>query len=290
MLIGAHVGVAGGYDTAVAYAASVGCECLQIFAKSPRQWAARPLRAEVAGAFRDAIRVHAMGPVRVHTAYLINLGSDDDILWEKSWTALADEMARAAALGADAVVTHLGTVHRSHPARTPQRIASAIDLALAHAPADGPRLLLENTAAAGSTFGDGPGELGAVLEMLDLSAGRVGVCLDTCHAHAAGYDMSRGDVWRSLIEEFEQCCAMPIEAIHANDCAFPAGEHRDRHAWIGDGTIGYAGFAAMFDQPALTGIPVIIEMPGDVPVKDAENITRLKRLRDACAELASPGA
>jgi deoxyribonuclease-4 len=290
MLIGAHVGVAGGYGKAVAYAASVGCECLQVFAKSPRRWDARPLRTEVTESFRGAIRDHRMGPVLVHTAYLINLGSDDDVLWERSWIALADELARAAALGASAVVTHLGTAYRADPTRTPERIASALDLALAGVAPDGPRLLLENTAGAGTTYGDGPEELGEVLRLLGAAAGRVGVCLDTCHAHAAGYDLAHERVWQSLVASFERCCSMPIEAIHANDCAFPAGKHRDRHAWVGDGTIGYEGFSAMFRQPALAGVPVITEMPGEVPVKDVENIIRLKRLRDACAEPASSGA
>ena len=279
MPIGAHVGVSGGYAAAVEYAESVGCECLQVFAKSPRQWNARPLSADVARAFRERRAAVRLGPVLVHTAYLINLGSDDDVLWERSWRALADELSRAELLGAEYVVTHVGTTFKRAPDSTASRIAEGVDLAWAMAPERATRLLLENTAAAGTTFGDGPHELGAILHALQGAGPHVGVCLDTCHAHAAGWDLSLAETWRRLIAEFEQCCGMPIEAVHANDCAFSAGEHKDRHAWIGDGTIGYDGFGAMFAEPAIAGLPIVLEMPGDVPVKDEENIRRLKRLR-----------
>jgi deoxyribonuclease-4 len=285
MTIGAHVGVANGYANAVDYAASVGCECMQVFAKSPRQWDARPIDGRTAQEFAARLRDIGMGPVLVHTAYLINLGSADDVLWERSWRALGDELARAEALGAAAVVTHTGTEYRVDPSRTASRIAEGVDRAWGLSPARSVRLLLENTAAAGTTFGDGPEELGAVLSLLGHSRDHVGVCLDTCHAHAAGFDLARQETWDELITAFEDCCGMPIEAVHANDCAYAAGLHKDRHAWIGDGTIGYAGFANLFAHPRLHGIPIVIEMPGEVPVKDAENIERLKRLRAASEAL-----
>jgi deoxyribonuclease-4 len=281
MPIGAHVGVAGGYAAAVDYAAEVGCECLQVFAKSPRRWEARPFDERVADAFRERVEATGMQGVLVHTAYLINLGTADATLWERSWRALADELTRASLLGATAVVTHLGTLNAEVPERTAARIADAIDRAWDLAGSDHLRLLLENTAGAGTTFGSGPAELGAVLHQLGDAARHTGVCLDTCHAHAAGWDLSRPSTWEGLRAEFQACCGMPIEAVHANDCLFPPGEHKDRHAWIGDGTIGEAGFAAMFADARLRDLPVVVEMPGEVPVKDAENVSRLKRLRDA---------
>jgi len=283
MRFGAHVSVAGGLAAAVDYAVSVGCECMQVFAKSPRQWNARALDAEAVAAFRDRCSASAMGPVFTHTAYLINLGSDDDGLWERSWRALADELSRGEALGAAGVVTHVGTRYKSAPERTAGRIARGVDLAWTASGAVETRLLLENTAAAGTTFGDGPDELGAVLERLDAAHGHTGVCLDTCHAHAAGWDLAQPHTWDELLGAFEVCCGMPIELIHANDCAFGPGEHKDRHAWIGDGTIGVDGFRRMVSEARLSGVPVITEMPGEAPVKDAENINRLKRLRDGVA-------
>lgn len=287
MLIGAHVHVAGGYPGAVDYARSVGGECMQIFAKSPRQWQCRATDPGVARLFRARLAEVGMGPVLVHTSYLINLGSCDDALWERSWRALSDELDRAELLGATFVVTHVGTAYKGSPEKTAHRIAEGVDRAWADSAGRNVRLLLENTAAAGTTFGDGPEELGEVLDLLQHADGHVGVCLDTCHAHAAGWDMAKPEVWTALIDRFEQCCGMPIEALHANDCVFGPGMHKDRHAWIGDGTIGYEGFAAMFDEPRLAGLPVVIEMPGEVPVKDEENISRLKRLRAASSVHAS---
>lgn len=281
MLIGAHVGMSNGYVTAVDYAVSVGCECMQVFAKSPRQWRARPMDAVAASAFRDRCRQVGMGSVLVHTSYLINLGSADDGLWERSYTALGEELVRAAMLGAAFVVTHVGTARQDDPARTPERIALGVERAWTLAGVRGPRLLLENTAGAGTTFGSGPEELGAILRQLETAAAHTGVCLDTCHAHAAGWDLSQPETWTELVKAFDRCCAMPIEAIHANDCLFGPGSRRDRHAWIGDGTIGYDGFSAMCAEARFAGVPVVTEMPGETPMKDAENITRLKRLRDA---------
>jgi len=287
MLIGAHVSMAKGYPAAVDYAVSVGCDCMQVFAKSPRQWHARPMDPLAAAEFRERCAQTGMGPVLVHTSYLINLGSADDGLWERSYVALADELVRAEMLGAAFLVTHVGTTFTGDPARTPERIAQGVDRAWALAGVRAPRLLLENTAGAGTTFGNGPEELGAILHLLDAAAGHTGVCLDTCHAHAAGWDLSRPETWTELVCAFDACCTTPIEAIHANDCLFGPGTRRDRHAWIGEGTIGNDGFRAMCAQERFARLPVVTEMPGDVPVKDAENISRLKRLRDASGGSAS---
>lgn len=286
MPIGAHVHVAGGYPGAVEYARSVGAECMQIFAKSPRQWRASPIDPGMARLFKARVADVEMGPVLVHTSYLINLGSADDELWERSWRALADELQRGEALGASFVVTHVGTAYRGSPERTAHRIAEGVDRAWREAAPDTVRLLLENTAAAGTTFGDGPEELGEVAALLGHAGDRVGVCLDTCHAHAAGWDLSTAGGWADLMARFAGSCGVRIEAIHANDSLHAAGSHKDRHAWIGDGTIGYAGFAAMLAEPSLARLPIVIEMPGEPPGKDSENINRLKALRDASLERA----
>lgn len=285
MPIGAHVHVAGGYPRAVEYARSVGAECMQIFAKSPRQWQGPALDPGMARLFASRVRDLGVMPVLVHTSYLINLGSADDALWERSWRALADELGRAESLSADFVVTHVGTAYRGSPEKTAKRIAEGLDSAWDQAQPSRVRLLLENTAAAGTTFGDGPEELGEVAALLQ-SAERVGVCLDTCHAHAAGWDLSEAATWSRLLDAFSDSSILRVEAVHANDCAFPPGAHKDRHAWIGDGTIGYEGFAALFAEPRLADLPIVIEMPGDPPGKDEENVSRLKRLRDASSERA----
>ncbi|MHB8707134.1 MAG: deoxyribonuclease IV [Coriobacteriia bacterium] len=288
MLIGAHVGVASGYPEALEYAMSTGCEAVQVFAKSPRQWQAPAPSEAVAALFRSARARLGIGFVCTHTAYLINLGSDDRLLWERSWRALADELRRAAILGADATVTHVGTNRSGDLDHGADRIAAGLALALADAPVP-VTLLLENTAGAGSSFGNGPEEIGAVIERLDRhQADRVAVCIDTCHAHAAGFDLSGSDGWDRLLSGFERFCGVDrVRVVHANDCAYPAGTHHDRHACIGDGTIGYQGFGRLFDDRRLTGAHVIIEMPGEIPEKDAENIRRLKALRASCG---APGS
>lgn len=283
MLIGAHVGIAHGYTEALRYALEVGAECAQVFAKSPRQWHARALDPAVATAFRDARAAVGFGPLVTHTAYLINLASIDPALAMRSVDALADELERAALLGADAVITHIGTTGGTGVDDAAARVAASIESAFARVGGT-TRLLLENTAGAGTTFGNGPDEIGAVLAALRPDTReRVAVCLDTCHAHAAGFDMSSEHGWVELLDAFDRCCGPgSIRAVHANDCMFPCGSRKDRHAWIGDGTIGVRGFSAMVCQERLRDVPAMTEMPGQVPEKDVENITRLKRLRDEC--------
>ena len=284
MLVGAHIPVAGGYERAAAYAVEVGAEAIQIFAKSPRQWNGPTPDPERASAFVKARERLGIGPVVTHTAYLINLGSRDDEMWERSIAAYADEIARAALLRADAVITHIGT--RFDPddvTASAARVASACCRALdaSRVDPDALDLLLENTAGAGSTFGGGIDELGAVLAGLDdAGVARAGLCLDTCHAWATGIDVGTAEGWRDLLDEIETRSGPGrVRAVHANDCMFGRGEHKDRHAWIGEGSIGEPGFAAMLAEPRLHAVPALLEMPGEMPVKDAENIARLKRLR-----------
>lgn len=288
MLIGAHVGVAGGYPEALDYAVSVGCECVQVFGKSPRQWRAAPIDPDVAARFRERRGELGIGWAVTHSAYLINLGSEDDALWERSWAALADELIRAAALGADGVVTHVGTNRSGDLGTGAARVADGARHALQAA--DVPvTLLLENTAGAGSSFGNGPEELGAVLALLDGQwRERLGVCLDTCHAHAAGWNLSSPPGLDAFVSGMESCCGQGrILTVHANDCLGEAGSFRDRHAWIGEGTIGSDGFRALFEHPGLAQAAVIVEMPGEIPEKDEVNVRRLKELREASSGLAS---
>jgi deoxyribonuclease-4 len=287
MLVGAHIRIAWGYDKTADYAARVGCEAVQIFAKSPQQWRSKRIDPEAAARFAERRAELELGPLFTHAAYLINLGSRDHTLWAKSVDGLADEIARAAILRADGVIVHIGTrFDEASDDASARRVAEGVALAtqLSAVRGDVPRVILENTAGAGNTFGGSFEELAAVLNRLDdIGVTDGGLCLDTCHAWASGIDVGSSAGWTHLIDTIEGCCGRGrIFALHANDCKGGRGEHKDRHEWIGDGTIGYVGFAAMLCEPRLRHVPAILEMPGEIPVKDEVNITRLKGLRDSC--------
>lgn len=286
MRFGAHVSVSGGFDKALDYAESVGCECVQIFAKSPRQWRGPAPSPEVAEEFVRERARRGFGPIFTHTAYLINLSTSKDDLYEKSVAALADELVRGSLLGAAGVVTHIGNVPDGDRGAAARRVGSAIVRAfeLAGGAACSTRLLLENTAGAGSTFGSTFEEVCEGVAAAGLPSDRLGMCLDTCHAFAYGYRLDTPEGWRDAVDQIDRTIGVErLGLIHANDCKFEAGSNRDRHEWIGDGFIGMDGFAAMVCVPELAEVPVVTEMPGEVPEKDAVNIARLVALREECA-------
>lgn len=287
MLIGAHISTAHGLPAALAYARDTGCECVQLFAKSPRRWEGPPPDIEASARFADACPDYGIQAVFTHTAYLINLAAVDPDARSRSISALADELTRARHLRADGAITHLGTDPLGDRAEAASRIATAIAEAFERADLEiaghAPRLLLENTAGAGATYGRDVADLAAVFSATppELQA-HLGVCIDTCHAHAAGIDVVTREGWRSLVDAVESGCGRgAIRAVHANDSMFPFASRRDRHAWIGEGTIGYPGFSAMLGAPLPPDVCALTEMPGDVPIKDSENVSRLKRLRSA---------
>lgn len=286
MRIGAHVHTSEGLRATARYADETGCECVQVFAKSPQTWAGPArLQADVDD-FRQRLGELGIAPVFTHAAYLINLGSADDALWERSTTALADETVRAGRLGAEGVVVHMGTAFGVGPEADALRVADAVARAWARAAADGPApaVLLENAAGAGRSYGRDPEQMCDALDACRAAGANVGLCLDTCHGFAAGWDLRSPDGWGELCDLLEARGALSaVSLIHANDCLGGLGEHRDRHTWIGDGQIGEGGFAAMFGEARLAHASVIVEMPGEMPEKDAVNVARLKRLRDAAA-------
>lgn len=286
MRIGAHISVSGGYDKALDYALSVGCECVQVFAKSPRQWRAAPLAEEAAANARRALAAHGDLPLFTHTAYLINLATADAEMREKSVAALADELVRGGMLGAAGVVSHVGAAPDEDRSAVAARVASAIVEAYERAGSarGSARLLLENTAGAGSTFGANVTELCNVVAATGLDAASLGVCIDTCHGFAYGMALDTAGGWTVLLDEIESSIGLArLGLIHANDCKFERGSKKDRHEWIGDGHVGEAGFRAMLCEPRLAGVCAVTEMPGEVPEKDAVNIGRLSALRSECA-------
>jgi deoxyribonuclease-4 len=271
-----------GLPDALEYALFTGCETMQVFAKCPRRWSAPALDEDTAAQFRLSCSLVVMGPVFTHASYLINMGAESADLWERSALALADELVRGAQIGAAGVVTHLGRRFSDDDAACCRRIAECVRTAASIAGDGCPPLLLENSAGAGRQFGASIGEVAAVLTAVRDAGVESGVCFDTCHGFAAGIDVRTASGWTNVVDELDRLAGVnAVRVVHANDCKGALGSHKDRHEWIGEGGIGSAGFGAMFERRGLAGAAVIVEMPGDGPVKDLENVTRLKRLRDA---------
>lgn len=290
MRIGAHVPVAGGLRTAVDYAVETGAETIQVFSRSPRRWVNPPRRPEEAASFIAAVAAADVGPVFTHASYLINLGATDDLQWELSCVTLAAELTEAALIGASGVVIHLGRRFSEVDDECVARIVETATRAFEIAGSPTVPLLLENSAGAGRQFGVDACELSMALSAVRSAGMPSAVCIDTCHAHAAGLDVRTDEGWSDLMGRLDGACGPgTVVLVHANDCKGARGSHTDRHEWIGDGMIGDRGFQAMMSQAGLRDVSVIVEMPGEAPFKDIENIRRLKRLRDDVAGSGGPG-
>ncbi|MCK4508751.1 MAG: deoxyribonuclease IV [Desulfuromonadales bacterium] len=282
-LLGAHVSVAGGLDKAFARGVESGCTALQIFTKNANRWQAKPISDAESSAFRQSWQGSGIGPVMAHDAYLINLASPKSAVWEKSKVALRDELMRCAQLGITDLVMHPGAHLGTGIDVGLERIRQAFREILPETPHE-VRLLLENTAGQGSYFGGDFAHLAALLEGFDEK--RFGVCFDTCHAHAAGYDLSSEEGYAQTMAEFDRLVGLEqIKAFHLNDSLKTCGSKVDRHAHIGQGTIGRTGFASLMQDQRFVNIPMVLETPkGDQNEMDLVN---LALLQDLAAEAAA---
>ena len=261
--LGAHVSVAGGLATAFARAEELGCTAIQIFVKNANQWRGKEITEDEAGRFRAAHAASSVGPLMAHASYLINLATADAALREKSRAALAGELARCARLGVGGLVVHPGAHLGAGCDAGIARAAASLDRVLAKAPEAPVRILLENTAGQGSCLGDRLEHLERIRSLVARPE-RVGVCLDTCHAFAAGYAIHEPagseEFWSEALERFGEALA----GVHLNDSVRPFGSRRDRHAHIGEGEIGLDAFARLLGDPRLAAVPMVVETePGD---------------------------
>jgi len=282
-LLGAHVSVAGGLEKAFANGLEVGCTALQIFTKNANRWQAKPIADTEAATFRKAWQESGIGPVMVHDAYLINLASPKDGVWEKSKAALRDELYRCDQLGITELVMHPGAHLGTGEDVGLERIRQAFCEILPESPPQ-VRLLLENTAGQGSYLGGDFAHLAALLK--DFDEQRFGVCFDTCHAHTAGYDLSSAEGYQQVMAEFDRLIGLGrICAFHLNDCLKPCGSKVDRHAHIGQGTIGRTGFACLMQDPRFVKVPMILETPkGENGEMDRANLALLRQLTEGNQE------
>ncbi len=279
--LGAHVSVAGGVDRAPGRAAEIDAVVLQMFTKQPNRWADPVLGEDAAARFRAEAAGREIAYTAAHDSYLINLSSPRPALWRRSADSFRRELERAALLGLDAVVTHPGNATDGDRASGIERNAAGVAEALQAVP-DGPRILLELTAGAGTSVGGTFEELARIIRLVPAPhRGSVGVCFDTCHAWAAGMDL-RGDfdgVWMRADDTFG---THRIELFHLNDAESAFGSHLDRHENIGKGTIGIEPFRRLMNSARFRAVPKVLETPkGDDGVSaDRENLAVLRGLRE----------
>lgn len=257
--LGSHMSIAGGYWKAVEAAAAAGCDCVQVFTKNSNQWSAKPLIPPEIDAFTQALETRKISDPISHASYLINLASPNPELREKSIAALIIELQRAKQLGIGWVVVHPGSFTDSSAEEGLDRIAAAIDGLLIDTASDGAGLLLENTAGQGTNLGWNFRQLGSILEQLGHED-RLGVCFDTCHAFAAGYDLTQPDSYEAMWDEFDRAVGIArLKALHLNDSKKGLGSRVDRHEHIGLGAIGTSGFRLLLNDPLLATLPMYLE-------------------------------
>jgi deoxyribonuclease-4 len=279
VLIGAHVSPAGGLPKAIERGVERGCRSIQIFNQSPRMWKASVYRDEDVAAFRETMAASPVDAVLIHAVYLLNCASEDSDIRKKSLASLTHSLRAGQAIGAAAVVLHPGSAKQGHVGEAIDRAAATIGEALQES--EGCELHLENTAGAGGTLGRSFDELASLIE--GAGAGnRLGVCLDSCHLLASGYDIRTADgVTRVLREAGRKLGRGRVRSLHLNDSQTPLGSNRDRHANLGQGELGAEGCAAFLSAPGVQKLPCVLETPGqDRKGPSAEEVAYAAKLRD----------
>jgi deoxyribonuclease-4 len=278
VFIGAHVSSSGGIHTAVDRAEAIGCEAVQIFTQSPRTW--RPTNHDPANLerFRERAAEAGLHGVVCHALYLINLAAPNDDIYEKSVAALRQTVDVACAIDADGVVFHVGSHLGSGFEAGLDRVVPALEGCLERC-SEKTWLLIENTAGAGGTIGRSIEELAVLVDRLDRHP-RLGICLDSCHLYASGYDVTdRAELDRVLAQVDREIGLGRLRALHVNDSKMPLGSNRDRHDDIGAGLMG-EGLGVFLAHPRLQGLPALLEVPGpEGRGPDAAQIAAAKALR-----------
>jgi deoxyribonuclease-4 len=260
MLIGAHVSPSGGLPKAIERGRDRGCQAIQIFNQSPRMWRPTAYGEEDFAAFRDAMGSSDIKAVLIHAVYLLNCASTDREIRDKTRTSLIQSLRVGAGIGAGGVVLHPGSAKQGAVPAAVKRAGKLIGEALSET--DGCGLHLEDTAGAGGTLGRSFEELGALLEASGGSP-RLGVCLDSCHLLASGYDIRTEEGLTETLDRFEAAVGLKrLRSLHLNDSQTPLGSNRDRHANIGKGELGEAGCAVFLSEPRFDNLPCVLETQG----------------------------
>jgi deoxyribonuclease-4 len=277
MLIGAHVSNAGGLPRSVERGVEIGCEAIQIFNQSPRMWRPTAYTEDDFAAFRDAMKASPIKAVMIHAVYLINCATEDPDMREKSLASLTQSLRVGVGIGAVGVVLHPGSAKQGDVSQAIKRAGKVIKEALAET--ERCRLLLEDTAGAGGTLGRSFDELAALIDAAGAGQ-RLGVCLDSCHLFASGYDVRTRDSLAEVIDEFDRTVGCErLGALHVNDSAVPLGSNRDRHAIMGEGDLGEKGCAVFISEPRFDKLPGVLETGRDHGSPAAEDVALAKKLR-----------
>jgi deoxyribonuclease-4 len=280
MLIGAHVSPAGGPAKAVERGIERACRSIQFFNQSPRAWRPREYSADEVAAFRQAMAEADIDAAVIHAVYLLNCASEDEEIRGKSLAALTTALRAGAALGVHSVVLHPGSALKAGGSVDAALERAAAVIAEALDESEECVLHLEDTAGAGGTLGRSFEELARLIELAG-GGERLGVCLDSCHLLASGYDIRTAEGLSDVVDEFDRVVGLDrLGSLHVNDSVTPLGSNRDRHANLGDGEIGPDGIAAFLSEPRFEGMPVIFEGPGAagkaVERVDVENAIALR--------------
>ena len=276
MRIGVHVSIAGSIDESIDRAAALGCETIQIFSRNPRGWRSKPLEKKEVEEFRRKRKKEDIYPVLVHIPYLINLATPKDGLWRLSIDSYIDDIRRTDILGAEYFVTHLGAHTGSGEEEGLKRFCKALGIVIEKSDPK-TTILLETCAGQGTSLGERFEHIAYIIK--SIKSRKIGVCWDTCHLYAAGYDIKSEKGLNKTIKDFDKIVGLKyLKAIHLNDAKKPIGSRVDRHENIGKGTIGKEGMRNILQHPKLKGLPFIMETPKEGPDDDIINLRTARRL------------
>lgn len=282
MLFGAHVSIAGGVDNAPSNAKKIGCEVFQMFSRSPRGGSAPKLTSEIVKNFQSEMKENKQAEAYIHTPYYINLASTNNKIRNTSIKIIREDLERGSKLGVKYVMTHLGSANDLPRIPAVKKVIEGVKKIL-NSYKGAALFLIENSAGSGNIIGDQFEEIHTIINGVPRQArGAVGVCFDTCHAFASGYDLRNRKAIDEILKEFDKIVGLSkLKLIHINDSKTDLGSHIDRHEHIGMGKIGLAGFRALIHHLKLKKVNMILEIPDDGRGSQEGDLKIIKKLRNS---------